>query len=282
LNHEPHLPKVSLPGHFFDSLAQHQMRRLGEQKWVEPTAGLAAHALEGGKFLRPQLFFLILASYDAHSIWTPTYYDVALSIEWIHTYSLIHDDLPCMDDDDFRRGKPTLHRLADEAQALLVGDALLTAAFHLLSRAETLSAERRLALIQELSFAAGGSQLIAGQVRDLQGPIHQNSVNEILHTHVLKTGALFGAVAAMAALCVGTKNLASQVDEFRNWGRDFGILYQLIDDFQDRDGVTKLLDVQNVRSEINHRMESLRDRARALGWSADEILERFESLLWTN
>jgi geranylgeranyl pyrophosphate synthase len=248
---------------------------------VEPTASLAAHALDGGKFLRPQLYFLILASFDAHSIWTPSFYDAALSVEWIHAYSLIHDDLPCMDDDDFRRGKPTLHRLADEAQALLVGDALLTAAFGLLARADGFSAEQRLALVQELSFAAGGAQLIAGQVRDLQGT-HVSSAQEILHTHVLKTGALFGAVAAMAAISVGTKNLSPMVDEFRNWGRDFGILYQLIDDYSDRDGITTIMNVQDLRTDITNRMESLRDRARALGWCADEIIERFAALLWAN
>ncbi len=275
------LTRVSLPGHFFETLSAHQSLRLAQQKWAEPTSSLAAHALQGGKFLRPQLYFLILASFDMRSVWTPSFYDVALSVEWIHAYSLIHDDLPCMDDDDFRRGRPTLHRLADEAQALLVGDALLTAAFGLLSNAEALSAELRISLVKELSHAAGGAQLIAGQVRDLKQS-HVGSVDEVLQTHVLKTGALFGAAAAMASLSVGAKNLHPLTPEFRNWGRDFGILYQLIDDLVDRDGVTKFMDAKNLRSEITNRMESLSDRARALGWSADEIIERFAALMWAN
>jgi geranylgeranyl diphosphate synthase, type II len=270
--------KISLPPRFLETLALHQSQRLSHFKWPEPTSSLAAHALSGGKFLRPQLYFLILASFDSHSIWSPSYYDVALSVEWIHAYSLIHDDLPCMDNDDFRRGRPTLHRLSNDAQALLVGDALLTAAFELLSRSEGIRAEVRLALVQELSFAAGGAQLIAGQVRDLNQSYTQ-TVDDLLHTHVLKTGALFGAAAAMAALSVTSKNLAPKVSEFRNWGRDFGILYQLIDDFADRDGVYGLMEPEKLRKEIIHRMESLRDRARALGWSADEIIERFAALI---
>lgn len=267
--------------HLSDALTEHQMLRLEQQKWIEPTFGLAKHALTGGKMLRPQLFFCILSSYDKGSVWSEALYDVALSVEWIHAYSLIHDDLPCMDDDDFRRGKPTLHRLSDEAQALLVGDALLTASFGLLSRADSLSAEQRINLVHELSFAAGGSQLIAGQVRDLSQQ-YQGAASELLQTHVLKTGALFGAVCAMAARCVVVKDLTPYVDEFRNWGRDFGILYQLIDDFHDGDGIAKLLPAPTLRSEIMNRMESLRDRATATGWNADEMIARFDALMWAN
>lgn len=275
------MSEFHLPPHLFPNLAAHQLRRLEAQRWAEPTDSLARQALEGGKFLRPQLFFTVLAAFDSASVWSQAYFDVALSIEWIHAYSLIHDDLPCMDNDDFRRGRPTLHRLSNEAQALLVGDALLTGAFQLLSNAPALNSSLRIDLVRELSFAAGGGQLIAGQVRDLQSQYH-SALSDVMQTHVLKTGALFGAAAAMAAQCVKSHDLGSQVDEFRKWGRDFGILYQLIDDFLDRDGAALLLPASALRAEIMNRMESLSDRALALGWNPKELLDRFESLMWVD
>lgn len=263
-------------------LSEHQELRLRAQKWPEPTSSLAKHALAGGKFLRPQLFFSVLKGFDSQSLWSTAILDAALSVEWIHAYSLIHDDLPCMDNDDFRRGRPTLHRLGSEAQALLVGDALLTAAFGLLANGSGLADSLKVRLIQELSLAAGGAQLIGGQVRDLQSLREPAlcTLSETLQTHVLKTGALFGAAAAMAACCVESRNLQAQVGEFRNWGRDFGVLYQLIDDLLDGDGVARVLPAPALRADIINRMESLSDRARAQGWSANEIMARFESLLW--
>lgn len=267
-----------LPQSLFDALASHQMTRLEEQHWPEPLASLAKHALTGGKFLRPQLFFSILTAFDNQSTWSPSMFDVALSVEWIHAYSLIHDDLPCMDDDDFRRGRPTLHRLSDDAHALLVGDALLTASFGLVARCEVLPAQTKVNVIQELAFAAGGSQLIGGQVRDLSSDYKKN-LSDLLTTHVLKTGALFGAISVMAAYCVTSKNLREQVSEFRKWGRDFGILYQLIDDSIDQDGVAELMEPSMLKTEIFHRMESLNDRARALGWDASMLIERFHSIM---
>lgn len=265
---------------FLQSLSAHQSVRLSEQKWIEPTKSLAQHALTGGKFLRPQLFYTVLWGCEKTQVWSKGLMDVALSFEWVHAYSLIHDDLPCMDNDDFRRGRPTLHRLDTEAQALLVGDALLTAALGLLANAEGLSDKVKVLLIKELSFAAGGSQLIAGQVRDLKKDLYGNNLEEILQTHVLKTGALFGAASAMAALCVQSKNLLPRISEFRNWGRDFGVLYQLIDDLLDGDGAAILMSSSVLRQEITNRMESLSDRSKAQGWDSRPLIETFESLIW--
>ena len=151
----------------------------------------------GGKRVRPALCFA-MHSHCGRSTWSTALVNVATSVELIHTYSLVHDDLPCLDNDDERRGRPTVHIAYDEGTALLVGDALLTEAFALLAR-QPLPAETVVALIQELSTASGHLGMIGGQAADigLNGPVE--TLETLKRLHRLKTGALLTVSATMGA-----------------------------------------------------------------------------------
>lgn len=151
----------------------------------------------------------------------------ACALEMIHTYSLIHDDLPCMDDDDFRRGLPTLHKLYTEGHAVLTGDYLLTFAFETLAKAPLLTAEQKISLIQNLATSASAQGMIGGQVMDIEGS------REVEWMHALKTAALFRAALAfggiVASACASTLGV---LDTFANY---FGKLFQVVDDLLDHD-----------------------------------------------
>lgn len=151
----------------------------------------------------------------------------ACALEMIHCYSLIHDDLPCMDDDDFRRGRPTLHKVYTEGHAVLVGDYLLTKAFEVLSFAPFLSSDQRLSLIQMLSKTAGGEGMIGGQVMDIE---ENGAISEL---HQRKTGALFQCALAFGGIITGASaKIQSKLIEF---GKCFGELFQVVDDILDND-----------------------------------------------
>lgn len=209
-------------------------RQLEQLMASDPTAYASLYTaasyslLSGGKRLRP---ILVLASTealggDANAALIP-----ACALEMIHTYSMIHDDLPCMDNDDFRRGKPTLHRVYDEAVALLAGDLLLTYPFELLAEAPDLSIEQRLELIRLLARASGGHGMIGGQVMDIQQKAECMTDRSLEAMHRRKTGALltaaleFGAVIAQA-----TSEIRQQLTLF---GQNIGLAYQIIDDVLD-------------------------------------------------
>lgn len=155
---------------------------------------------------------------------------LAAAIEMLHCYSLIHDDLPCMDNDDFRRGRPSCHKAFDEATALLAGDALLTAAFELISDAP-LPAEARAEAVKSLAFAAGGRGMVLGQELDLrieQGPA---SEEELRKAHRGKTGALINAAVQMGAAAAG----AGSEDRaaLKDYAFDVGLVFQIVDDVLD-------------------------------------------------
>ncbi len=181
--------------------------------------------LAPGKRIRPLLTISAAEMVQEGSI------DMALApacaLELVHTYSLIHDDLPCMDDDDFRRGRPTLHRVYSEGHAVLVGDYLLTYAFEVISSAPRLSAEQKISLTQQLASAAGSEGMIGGQVMDIEDSPHVD------HMHHLKTAALFSAALAFGGIvahaCSDTMNLLKQ------FGTQFGQLFQMVDDLLDGD-----------------------------------------------
>ncbi|XOV87536.1 MAG: polyprenyl synthetase family protein [Pseudomonadota bacterium] len=161
----------------------------------------------------------------------------ATAIEWIHTYSLVHDDLPAMDDDDLRRGRPTVHKQFDEATAVLVGDALQTLAFGLLADAGV-DVQVRLNWISRLAAASGVNGMIGGQVLDLAGESRQLSLDDLQTMHGMKTGALIGVSVAMAAVAapgVGADDLA-RLDEF---GRQIGLAFQIRDDVLDVEATTE-------------------------------------------
>ena len=143
--------------------------------------------LAGGKRIRPLLLFATLEAFQKNpSLGLP----VACAVEMVHTYSLIHDDLPAMDDDDYRRGKLTNHKVFGEATAILSGDALLTYSFQVLAEAKEIPSEQRIRLIEELARAAGPEGMVAGQFDDLAAENKQISLNELEKIHIHKTGKL--------------------------------------------------------------------------------------------
>lgn len=185
--------------------------------------------LAGGKRLRP---ILCLASCELAggdpSLALPT----AVALEMIHTMSLIHDDLPAMDNDDLRRGRPTNHKVFGEAKAILAGDALLTRAFEMVAlRSSGVPADRLLKVVGELSLAAGAPGLVGGQVVDLESEGRQVDLEtlEFIHTH--KTAALLRASVLSGALIAGASN--DLLTALRTYARGIGLAFQIIDDILD-------------------------------------------------
>jgi geranylgeranyl diphosphate synthase, type II len=154
----------------------------------------------------------------------------AAVVEMVHTYSLVHDDLPAMDNDDLRRGRPTCHKAFDEATAILTGDALLTLAFEVLSRdiPDPLTAVR---LIRTLAEAAGPSGMITGQMADMQAEHTPGTVAVLLHIHLNKTAQMFAASAAMGAIAGGASE--PQLEQLIQYGLQIGLGFQVADDLLD-------------------------------------------------
>lgn len=159
----------------------------------------------------------------------------ACAVEMIHAYSLAHDDLPAMDDDDLRRGQPTCHRAFDEATAILVGDALQALAFRLIAAHESLSAEQRLAMIETLSAAIGSRGMAGGQAMDLAAVGQSISAAELEDMHVHKTGALILASLRLGALCSDRVD-TSTTQQLERYGRCIGLAFQVHDDILDTVG----------------------------------------------
>ncbi|MBR5502436.1 MAG: polyprenyl synthetase family protein [Oscillospiraceae bacterium] len=155
----------------------------------------------------------------------------ACAVEMLHCYSLIHDDLPCMDNDDFRRGKPSCHKAFDEATALLAGDSLLTKAFEQLGEIETVEAARRCVTI--LAKAAGGKGMIYGQELDIAGAANSDDVRAALdQINALKTGCLIEAAVLMGAACGGCNN-EEQLQALSVYAKCIGAVFQIVDDVLD-------------------------------------------------
>ncbi len=151
----------------------------------------------------------------------------ACALEMIHCYSLIHDDLPCMDDDDMRRGRPTLHKVYNEGHAVLVGDYLLTRAFEVLAHAPGLTSEQKITLIQTLSQTAGSEGMLGGQIMDIE----QHA--DIAQLHEQKTAALFQCALLFGGIVTGAQpEILTQLEQF---GTQFGSLFQVVDDILDGD-----------------------------------------------
>ncbi|GAB5562713.1 MAG: (2E,6E)-farnesyl diphosphate synthase [Synoicihabitans sp.] len=192
----------------------------------------------GGKRLRPALL-LAVAELESNDD-LPDPLPAAVAIECLHTYSLIHDDLPCMDDDDLRRGRATLHREFDEATALLAGDALLTHAFALLAEAYADDAKIAHALIRDLSQTAGSRRLIGGQMADLLGEADGNATAEDLEfIHLNKTAAMIETALVMGGIV--SRRSPETLDRLREAGRNLGLAFQIVDDILDVTADTKTL-----------------------------------------
>jgi geranylgeranyl diphosphate synthase type II len=183
----------------------------------------------GGKRIRP---ILCMQAAAAVSDDAPGVVNAACSLEMIHTYSLIHDDLPALDNDDFRRGKPTCHKVFGDAMAILAGDALFTLAIQTLVRIEGLDALRKVDLIEELSFASGTVEgMIGGQVIDIEGERQPPTAELLDRIHRAKTGALLRASVRMGAICAGATE--TQMDAISSYGEHAGLAFQIVDDILD-------------------------------------------------
>jgi len=192
--------------------------------------------LGGGKRLRP--IICLSACRAAGGIEAPAL-SAACALEMIHCYSLIHDDLPAMDDDDLRRGRPSLHRAFDEGTAILAGDALLTLAFEVVARDRGLTAGRAREIIGVLAEAAGARGMVGGQQADLEAEGKKISRAELARIHSRKTGALITAAAVAGAIAGGGEK--KLVGTLRAYGREIGLAFQIKDDLLDVEGEESLL-----------------------------------------
>lgn len=194
-------------------------------------ASMRYSAMAGGKRIRP---FLVMESARlfggeiSHAIY------FAVALEMIHTYSLIHDDLPCMDNDDLRRGKPTNHKVYGEATATLAGDALLTGAFELACAADLPSDTVRLA-VRILSEAAGAEGMVGGQIMDMAAENTEISFDTLVKLHSLKTGALITASVRLGLLAAGVRDEEKQ-SALTAYARFIGLAFQIVDDVLDARG----------------------------------------------
>lgn len=197
-----------------------------------------AYAMEvGGKRVRPLLVYAAAAAAGLKD--APALDNAACAVELIHTYSLIHDDLPAMDDDDLRRGKPSLHKAFDEATAILVGDGLQARAFELLASAPGLTAEQRVAMVGVLSRAAGPGGMVGGQFIDIRATDSDMSLEELQLMHSLKTGAMIQAALALGGIAANASE--SQLEALDRYGAHIGLAFQVVDDILDVEGETGTL-----------------------------------------
>jgi geranylgeranyl diphosphate synthase type II len=193
----------------------------------------------GGKRLRP---ILCLAAAEAVGGDIETVMPVACALELIHTYSLIHDDLPAIDNDDYRRGLPTSHKVFGEGMAVLAGDALLTEAFHLMSRQDLMSGidpGKLLAVISDIAEAAGYTGMIGGQVVDMQSEGQVPDYETLHYIHSRKTGVMILVAVKSGARLAGATE--EEIDALSEYGRNIGLAFQIADDMLNVDGDPILL-----------------------------------------
>jgi geranylgeranyl pyrophosphate synthase len=207
--------------------------------------------LNGGKRIRPALVYASAAAIDPNCS-SSSLDRIAASIESLHCYSLVHDDLPAMDDDELRRGRPTCHKAYDEATAILAGDALQSLAFELIADCTGLSCEQRIELVKVLASAAGSRGMVGGQFIDLSLEQHTPALKLLETMHALKTGALIRAAVAMGAIAAGaSKDQRAALDSY---GRTIGLAFQVKDDLLDIECSTEVLGKQQGSDLVNHKM----------------------------
>jgi geranylgeranyl diphosphate synthase type II len=213
-------------------LIDRQLDRLVPAESVPPDTihrAMRYSLFAGGKRIRPILFLEAARSVAGD---VPGAADAACSLEFIHTYSLIHDDLPALDNDDYRRGKLTNHKVFGEAMAILAGDALLTLAFEVLAKLEYTTAEQRSRMIAELATASGTvGGMIAGQVADLEGEGKPPDAQLLETIHRAKTGALLRASVRMGAIYANASE--TQIEALSCYGEHIGLAFQIVDDILD-------------------------------------------------
>ena len=234
--------------------------------------------LGGGKRVRP---LLVHAAGEVAGAAPEACDAAACAVEMIHAYSLVHDDMPCMDDDDLRRGRPTVHKAYDEATALLVGDALQTQAFIVLAQVPTLGAEARLKLVAELAMASGSVGMCGGQAIDLQNVGLAMTRDALEGMHRMKTGALLRASVRMGALCgnIDPAGLAA-LDQY---AAAVGLAFQVVDDILDVTADTATLGKTAGKDAANDKptyvsllgLDAARELASQLRTDAHEALAGF-------
>jgi len=232
----------------------------------------------GGKRIRPAL---VLAASDLHGGRREDALPAACAMEMIHTYSLIHDDLPAMDDDDLRRGRPSCHKAFDEATAILAGDALLTHAFLIMARQPASAPEHLLLMIAALAEAAGTEGMIGGQMADLESEGIEVGLSMVERIHLLKTAALITASLTMGALLAGAGD--DELARMKRFGRRIGLLFQITDDILDRTADTASLGKTAGKDEVQGKatypaaagMDQANSRAEQLARRAAEDLEPY-------
>ena len=238
-------------------------------------------SLATGKRLRPFYVLTFGSLFDAPE---KSLMRTAAALECVHTYSLIHDDLPCMDDDDLRRGQPTVHKKFDEATAVLAGDALLTLALEILASPETHpDAHVRCKLIEKLAKASGAQGMVGGQMIDmLSGDVRQD-LNSITRMQRLKTGALISYAGEAACILGGASD--AERHAIQGFTHDLGLAYQIADDLLDVEGDPEVVGKQTQKDEEAGKanfvsvlgVEDARQRVRFLATQSKEHLAMFRN-----
>jgi geranylgeranyl diphosphate synthase type II len=232
----------------------------------------------GGKRLRP---ILCLAAAEACGGTIDNALPLACALECIHTYSLVHDDLPSMDNDDFRRGRPTCHKVFGDGIAVLAGDALLTIAFEIVSRAKPTSRHDVSILLREVAVAAGSQKLIAGQVADLEAEGQKATRDRVRYIHENKTAAILTTSVRLGAMSADAE--AKRLGAITKFGRALGLAFQIVDDILDVTQTSEKLG-KSAGKDVAARkatypavigLESSRAEARRLTGAAHEALSIF-------
>ena len=236
--------------------------------------------LAGGKRLRP---ILCLAACELAGGDSELAMPTAVALEMIHTMSLIHDDLPAMDNDDLRRGRPTNHKVYGDAVAILAGDALLTRAFEMVAlRSPGVPADRLLKVVGELSLVSGAPGLVGGQVVDLECEGKQVDLETLEYIHLHKTGALLKACVITGALIGGADD--AQLESLRTYARGIGLAFQIVDDILDVTASSDVLGKTAGKDLVADKttypkllgLEESRERARVLISEAKSSLDAFK------
>ena len=216
-------------GQHLEQVDQYLLEAIRTQPLTDSLKESMLYSLEaGGKRVRPMLLLAVL---DEFGVPLEKGLDAACALEYIHTYSLIHDDLPAMDNDDLRRGKPTNHIVYGEATAILAGDALLTEAFRLISSSNQYTDSQKVALITLLSEAAGAAGMVGGQLMDMEAEGQLVELEHLQKIHALKTGALLRFSIEAGALLANVQ--LEEKKELMTYAHALGILFQVQDDILD-------------------------------------------------
>jgi geranylgeranyl diphosphate synthase type II len=228
-----------------DSFLENRLAKKGISKVDD---AMAYSLLAGGKRIRP---VLLMATAEALGVKGYNYLPVACGLEMIHTYSLIHDDLPCMDDDDYRRGRLTNHKVFGEAMAVLAGDGLLTLAFEVMLEQKNVDPRVLIETVREMAMCAGNFGMVGGQGLDLENEGKSISAEELRKMHAGKTGALFIAAVRGGAHLAGANE--QELLALTKFADLLGLAFQITDDILDVEGTTEALGKPAGSDEKNHK-----------------------------